>query len=181
MAHARRAHRFALRFPESQVAHWAQRYPTSAAEEELLSGPVARARARGHLEKPEFLAIARWKTPRSQQRCASNDPGYVEEVTRLALGKTTSPRLAIESLTLLSGVLWPTASVILHFCHRDLYPILDVRALWSVRCPVPAHEYDHRLWEEYTAFIRGLCARVKQEVRTVDRALWQYSREHQHA
>jgi hypothetical protein len=32
-------------------------------------------------------------------------------------------------VTLLNGVRWPTASAILHFCHADPYPVLDVRAL----------------------------------------------------
>ena len=37
----------------------------------------------------------------------------------------------------LSGVRWPTASVLLHFGHRDRYPILDYRALEALGVPSP--------------------------------------------
>jgi hypothetical protein len=127
---------FRLRFREDQIQHWAARYEYPG-EQELIEGPVAASRARGHLTRADFLAVARWKSPRSRSRCARNDPHFVEEVTRLALEPSTSDRLRIESLTLLTGVAWPTASVILHFCHREVYPILDFRALWSLRCAVP--------------------------------------------
>ncbi|MDP3772849.1 MAG: hypothetical protein Q8Q85_01125 [Gemmatimonadales bacterium] len=168
---------FRLRFPEGEIEHWAARYQY-AGERELIAGPVAAARQRGYLRMPEFLEIARWKTPRSRSRCAKNDPSFVEEVTRLALQPNTSPRLRIESLTLLSGVEWPTASVILHFCHREPYPIVDFRALWSLSCAVPAR-YDYPFWVAYTEFARGLCRRVDLDSRTLDRALWQYSKERQ--
>ena len=168
---------FRLRFPENQIPHWAARYEY-AVEAELLAGPVASARARGFVLKPEFLQIARWKSPRSSSRCAKNEPGFVEELTRLALAPATSPRLRIECLTLLSGVNWPTASVILHFCHREVYPILDFRALWSLKCAVPS-TYGYQFWADYVAFARGLCDKVGHDIRTVDRALWQYSKERQ--
>jgi hypothetical protein len=168
---------FTLRFPEKTIRYWADRYEY-AGEAELIAGPVTSARARGYLSKPEFLAIARWKTPRSASRCAQNEPNFVEEVTRLSLAAGSSPRLRIECLNLLSGVKWPTASVILHFCHQEVYPIVDFRALWSLRCDVPS-SYDYSFWERYVAFARGLCAKVGLDIRTVDRALWHYSKEHQ--
>ena len=168
---------FKLRFPEKQIKYWADRYQYPG-EKELIAGPVTSSRARGYLTKSEFLEIARWKTPRSQTRCSRNDPDFVKEVTRLALAPSTSDRLRIESLTLLSGIEWPTASVILHFCHRETYPILDFRALWSLRCPVPT-QYRYPLWSSYTNFTRDLCTRRDITSRMLDRALWQYSKEHQ--
>lgn len=80
------------------------------------------------------LAIAEWKTARSRSHCRKNDDGYVKEVTRAALS-SNNERFKIEVLRLLDGVEWPTASVILHFCDRGRYPILDVRALWSLGSP----------------------------------------------
>lgn len=103
---------------------------------------------------------------------------YIREVTTLALNPSTSPRLAIESLTLLRGVHWPTASVILHFCHQDKYPILDFRALWTLSCEVPA-QYDFPFWNSYTSYTRELAGRIGCEMRDLDRALWQYSKDHQ--
>lgn len=81
-------------------------------------------------------------------------------------------------LLLLTGVSWPTASVILHFCARDRYPILDFRALWSLGfLRVPAFTFS--FWWEYTCFIRGINDRMGLSMRTIDRALWQYSKERQ--
>lgn len=168
---------FRLRFPENKIHNWAARYNYDG-EAELIAGPVAAARRRGYLRKTEFLEIARWKTPRSKTRCARNEAAYVEEVTRLALEPGTSPRLSIESLRMLTGVEFPTASVILHFCHVKPHPILDFRALWSLSCDVPS-SYDYPFWAAYVDFTRSLCGRLGCDSRTLDRALWQYSKKNQ--
>jgi hypothetical protein len=103
--------------------------------------------------------------------------GLIAAVTGTALS-TDNERLRIEVLTLLSGVNWPTASVILHFCAREPYPILDVRALWSLSMPA-ALPYDYPLWAEYTKVSRQLAARAGVSLRELDRALWLYSKENQ--
>jgi hypothetical protein len=119
-----------LRFPESQIEHWADHY-SDPNESEIEKQIAPKARAQGYLTRDEFLAICRWKTPRSKRLCARNRESFVEEVTRIALS-TRDEELKIRILLLLSGVGWPTASVILHFCDRARYPILDYRALWSL-------------------------------------------------
>jgi hypothetical protein len=121
--------------------------------------------------------FSHWKSPRTQPRCRANSADFIRDVTHCALN-TPSERLRIEVLTLLSGVSWPTASVILHFFHRDRYPILDFRALWSLHCEVPK-QYDFRFWQEFTEFCRGLAEQTGASMRTLDRALWQYSKEKQ--
>jgi hypothetical protein len=101
----------------------------------------------------------------------------VRAVTAAALA-TPSERLRIEVLTLLCGVKWPTASVILHFCSTDRYPILDFRALWSLNVNVPK-AYGFDLWWEYTQFCRRMADEAHVSMRTLDRALWQFSKENQ--
>jgi hypothetical protein len=81
-------------------------------------------------------------------------------------------------LTLLDGVSWSTASVILHLFHRDPYPIHDFRALWSVSLAVPA-QYSFGVWWPYVEFCRNLAASASADMRTLDKALWQYSKENQ--
>jgi hypothetical protein len=168
--------RFRLRMPDDELVRLASRYtyPDDATIEERVA-PAARAR--GYLMRDEFLELCRWKTPRSQPRCAENPDDFVQEVTRVALG-TTNEELKIRVLLLLAGVSWPTASVILHFCDRGRYPVLDVRALWSVgfRRP-PAYTFPR--WWQYTCFVRGIGDRTGLPMRTIDRALWQYSKERQ--
>jgi len=107
----------------------------------------------------------------------ANSDEFVKEITGFALS-AKDERARIETLTTLSGVAWPTASVILHFFHRDDYPILDYRALWSVGYDA-APIYSFEFWWKYVDYTRKLAERSGLDIRTVDRALWQYSREKQ--
>ena len=169
---------FWLRFPENEIAKWAALYDYPG-EEELTSGPVAVARERGYFDLDAFLAIGEWKSARPRKRRTSNSAEYVHEVTRLALAPSTSPQLAIEVLTLLAGVDWATASVILHFCHADPYPILDYRALWSAGQDDVPDRYDFAYWAAYTDFTRDITRRNTVSMRILDKALWKYSDLHQ--
>ena len=167
---------FRLRFPESDIARWAVRY-SYASDQHIEKEIAPAARERGYLNRGEFLDICRWKTPRIKSRCATNREEFIQEVTRIALS-TQDEELKIRILLLLSGVQWPVASVLLHFCDRGRYPIIDFRALWSlgINSPPP---YDFVFWKEYCFFIRSLADRTNNDMRTVDRALWQYSKENQ--
>jgi hypothetical protein len=166
--------RFRLRFSPRRIERLAVENPDPEVAETRLFGRLRGART---LPKKDLVALARWKTPRSQRRVASNAEGFVRAVTRAAL-TTPDERLRIEVLTLLAGVDWPTASVILHFCHRDPYPVLDIRALWSLGIEKPPR-YDFAFWWEYTCTCRRLAARASCSMRTLDRALWQYSKQNQ--
>ena len=168
---------FALRFPQKDILYWSERYP--AADDRLMEGVIAPiVRERGYYTKREFLTVCSWKTPRSKPRVESNPESYIQEVTRVALS-TPEERLRIEVLTLLSGVSWPTASVLLHFGYDNLYPILDVRALWSLCVDSSRVTYDFAFWQQYTRFCQKLAAEAAVSMRALDRALWQYSDEHQ--
>lgn len=167
---------FRLQFPAREIRYWASRY-SYPGEDHIVEEVAPRARDRGWLVKDELTAIGTWKSPRIRSRCASNDDGFVEEVTRTSLS-ARSEKLRIEVLTLLFGVEWPTASVILHFCHEDAYPILDYRALWSLGCRQP-NRYTFPFWERYVEACRRLASEHDVDMRTLDRALWQYSKEKQ--
>jgi hypothetical protein len=98
----------------------------------------------------------------------------------VALSAATSERLQIEVLRLLKGVEWPVASVLLHWGHRDQYPVLDFRALWSLgieRNEIPPYDFD--FWWDYVRYCRKVSDRTRICMRILDRALWQYSKEHQ--
>jgi len=167
---------FTLRFKPSAINHWAARNTDQtykAFEQEIAPN----ARSRGYLTQAEFLSLCEWKSPRSRQRCRANTPGLVEEATRFAF-QSTHERLRIGSLLSLDGVSWPTASVLLHFCSGDPYPILDFRALWSLRTPQPS-AYNFDFWWRYVQCCRELAERNRVSMRTLDLALWQYSKERQ--
>lgn len=165
---------FRLRVSKSEIESWAKRYEYG--DEQVVS-LVSAVRKRGYLTKPEFLAVCHWKSPRTQPRCALNSSKFIRDVTQCALS-TNSEQLRIEVLTLLNGVSWPTASVILHFFHREPYPIIDFRAVWSVHGNVPS-QYHFEYWWKYTRFCRDVAQQAHVSLRTLDRALWQYSKENQ--
>ena len=167
---------FVLHFSSIQILTWAARYQYPG--EELIALEIApRIKEQGFLTAVDLTILCEWKSPRIRSRCAANDPDFVEVVSHTALS-TPNERLRIESLTLLSGVGWPVASVILHWCHHDPYPILDFRALWSVGIETPP-AYNFDFWWQYTQFCRRLAQQNDVSMRTLDRALWQYSKENQ--
>ena len=175
---------YALEFDHEKIGDLAQRYTAGQPQKEReaeaqitdVLGPAARKR--GWFTKAEFLNLCEWKSPRTKSLCARNEEGYIIEVTKLAL-KTESERLRIEVLTLLDGVGWPTASVLLHFGYHDQYPILDFRALWSLNIPQPKVEYRFSFWWEYVTTCQELAKKLDVAMRELDRALWQYSLESQ--
>ena len=120
--------KFKLEFKESEITQWANQYEYKSKVEIF---PLAKSiKQQGYLTLEQLKEICEWKTPRSRKKVKDNSEEYVRTITSFSLS-ANDERSRIESLTLLDGVRWPTASVILHFCHRDPYPILDFRALDS--------------------------------------------------
>ncbi len=165
-----------MRFQNDEINRIASRYQYQETETDLMALKL-KVNQRGHLTKDELIAVAHWKAPRSSGHSQKNSDDYVEEITRFAFS-TNCERARIESLTILDGVSWPTASVILHLFHQDLYPILDFRAIWSLTLEVPT-QYSFDFWWSYVLFCRTIAAKAKVDMRTLDRALWQYSKENQ--
>jgi hypothetical protein len=168
---------FSLKFDHAEIPYWAGRYSVEE-DHEIETSIVPQVHLRGYFTHPEFLTTCHWKTPRSKRLVESNPEGFIKEVTRTALS-TPDERLRIEVLTLLKGVSWPTASVILHFGYLNQYPVLDFRTLWSLGIEYPPIVYDFDFWRKYTLFCRQCANDNKITLRTLDRALWQFSKENQ--
>lgn len=165
---------FKLRFPASEARYWAERYAYTVNDGALRNALRPVVLRRGYLTKPEFLQICKWKTQRTQSLCAGNDEFTVRTVTQAAFAARDEP-LKMSLLRTVKGVDWPTASTLLHFCDRRPYPILDYRALWSLGQRAPTH-YTMEFWLNYLTFTRRLARRLHIDIRTLDRALWQYSK-----
>ncbi|WP_115868410.1 hypothetical protein [Marinoscillum furvescens] len=171
---------FKLKFQTTEIDYFASKYSYRISDQEVI-GNAKHIKNRGYLTKNELQIIGEWKTPRSKSRIASNSEDFIKEVTQIAFS-TTSEQLRIEILNLLTGVSWPTASVLLHFYHTDRYPILDFRALFSLSCEhIKSNDYRFAFWEKYTAFTRSLADKANVDMRTLDKALWQYSNEQQNS
>jgi len=164
-----------LIFPESQIEQVARRYDSAADMEIVAIKPEVQRL--GYLDKQQLMQVARWKAPRSAGYAERNDGSYVREITSWAF-KAENERSRIEVLTVLDGVGWPLASAILHLFHESRYPILDFRALECVGLKVPS-QYSFSFWWPYVLFCREVARRNRVDMRTLDRALWQYSKEQQ--
>jgi hypothetical protein len=109
-----------LKFHVDEIESVAGRYQYLISETDLIA-LKEKVVQRGHLTKNELALVAYWKSPRSSKHARKNSEDFVFEITRFVFG-TDCERARIESLTLLDGVSWPTASVILHLFHKDPYP-----------------------------------------------------------
>lgn len=163
-----------LQFPSNEIPTFALRYSYEQDEHVIKLGEAARNS--GYFTRPAFLAVCAWKTERSKSRVARNSTEDVEEATRMALA-TKSESLRIQIPQALYGVSWATASVLLHLAHHDRYPILDYRALESLGVTGTTN-YTLTFWLAYVDTCRRLADQSKVDMRTLDRALWQWSKEH---
>ena len=167
---------FELRFNRNEIRDWAERY--NMRYDLLVEGQIVpRVRERQYYTRQEFLSLCQWKAPRPRRKVEDNSEEFVCQVTQTAL-RVSNERLRIMVLTLLSGVNWPTASVLLHFGHQEPYPIIDHRSLWALNTPVPK-KFQFEFWWDYVEFCRELSSEVGVSIRTLNRALWQYSKENQ--
>jgi hypothetical protein len=165
---------FVLQFPMSEVPDLAARYAYEDDEAVIAMGEAACVR--GYYSRDEFVAVCRWKTPRSASRVALNSVESIERATGAALAESSSERARIEALRSLHGVEWPTASVLLHLSYPERYPILDKRALHALGVRAPS-AYSFRFWWAYVTACRQLAEQAGVDGRTLDQALWQWSKE----
>jgi thermostable 8-oxoguanine DNA glycosylase len=168
--------KFKLLVPKNKLQKYYSmyEYDLEELENEVQNEIVPVVKNRGYCTKSEFLKICKWKTRRTQSRCNKNDESFIKEVTRIAFS-AKNEKIRIEILTLLEGVNYPTASVFLHFCHQDPYPILDFRALWSLNINNKVN-YDFKFWIHYTQYCRDLAVKHNLTMRELDKALWYYSK-----
>jgi hypothetical protein len=164
---------------KTEIKDYSQRYayPKADLEKFIINEITPLVKQNGYVDYESFLTVCGWKTERSKTTCQRNDKAFVEEITFIALGAKTE-RTRIETLTLLDGVSWPTASVFLHFFHEDKYPIIDYRALETLGEEKPS-VYSFKFWWKYVECCRKLADKTGFDMRTIDKALWQYSVENE--
>jgi hypothetical protein len=164
---------FELQFPPSEIDALAGRFPHY--DESRLLAVGAAAKQRGYYTRAEFIEVCAGKTVRSRSRVSSNAEATVIETTARALA-TQDEAVRMGALLELEGVGVPTASTLLYCMFPSDYPILDVRALESLGVK-PRSQYPLSFWLDYLSACRDLAERHAVTLRTLDKALWQYSKE----
>lgn len=161
-------------FHVERIYEYALKYGDTTPDNEAIEAGE-NARRAGFLTKEQFLKIAKWKSRRPSQHYERNSEYMIRDTTRLALS-TLCEELRLRSLTLLHGVSERTASVILHHCHLDPYPIMDARAIWSLGID---DEPDWTsIWPEYVRACRAVAKENNLTMRLLDRALWGFAKMH---
>jgi hypothetical protein len=169
---------FELQFPATEIEHWASRRDAITNDALLMDEVIPRVKERGFFDKNDFLILAMWAVPREKVQYESNEDDLIQTVTRIALN-TQSEQRRIEESQSLKGVQYLVASVILHLAHDEPYPIINGHALASLGVEQSRKNRNFSFWWKYTKFCRNLAEENGVDMRTLDRALWQYSKENQ--
>jgi hypothetical protein len=163
---------FVLQFDPSEILKLATRYGPEQDEEAFRAGSSIAA---GNYSRENLNVIVCWKSPRRAALIDDNTDAEIAKALRFAADIRTSEKLAVEILDGLHGVGVPVASAILTVIHPTKYTVIDFRALESLG----VSKWDGSV-NYYLSYLRA-CSElaIKHDVslRTLDRALWQWSRE----
>ena len=166
-----------LCFDPSEIQHYADLYDKDY--DTPMEQLVPKVKEQGYLTADDLLALSDWKNPsgRNTHNIEKNDPIAVEELTHDSFNATNEYD-RIKCLLRLKGVSLAVGSAILHwfYPHGDLYPIWDFRARESVG--FNKHDYPNwrERWYAYVNFCQITAQDNGVDMRTLDRALWRYSK-----
>ncbi len=179
---------FQLQPAESELQQLADEYWQTSGEKdrelEKAAFEAGEAIRNGDYTLANLEAIVRWKSERLVQYLIGNSNEKIRRVLAVAASPETSTELAVRALLELHGVDLPVASAILAAIFPEQYTVLDFRALEAL-----GHaRHDVHFYEEYLAFCKRLAESniVKPQdelpaptpLRTIDRALWEWSRKY---
>src|SRR5229473_2069712 len=121
---------------------------------------LAHVKAAGRFTRGEFLAMCRWKSPRSRLHYERSGPATIRRVSAAALA-ARDERARIAHLVELPGVSVATASAILTLIDPARYGVLDIRCwqlLFSIRSVAGnrrGRAFTLAQWEQYLTRLRG--------------------------
>ena len=165
-----------MKLPDNfNIAYYAARYSDDDTPIERI---VTEVKKRGYLTKSDVLAVSEWNAyQRIQYLIKENSDNYIEQITRAALHPDTPKYDRINGLRRMQGVDWAMASAILHWFHEDPYPIWAKNVLETViQFEKSQYKNDFERWQAYVSFCRNVAAQKGVDIRTLDRALWQFSK-----
>jgi hypothetical protein len=165
---------FVLQFDASEIAGLAARYGPEQDDEAFKAGSNI---VGGNYDRENLKVIVRWKSPRKIAFIDDNTEIEIARALRFASDPRTSEKSAVGILDKLHGVGVPIASAILTTMFPEKYTIIDFRALESlgvIKAPTDSIHY----YLSYLETCRELARKHKVSMRTLDRALWQWSKQH---
>ena len=149
---------------------FASRYAVHEDEPALEAGRRIKA---GDCSRVHLQTIYKWKAnDRGKSRLDRNSDAQIEDALWLAV-LAKEPRSGVAVLMGLYGVNTPVASAIATVIYPSRYTIIDFRALQALGSSDPDRSIPFYL--EYLRFCTGLADEWGMSLRSLDRALWQWS------
>jgi hypothetical protein len=163
---------FKLAFDQSLIPKLAARYSYQEDVDALQAG---KGISKGRCTRANLKIIFEWKTNgRGRSRLTKNTDKEISDALKLVTTAKTD-RAAIAVLTGLNGVQVPVASAILTAIDPKRFTIIDFRALQALNQKNVLVNINYYL--EYLIYCRKLARDSKVTLRTLDQALWQWSKE----
>src|ERR1700739_7021 len=163
---------FVLQFPPTEIDALAERYSYAQDNDVLDAGSRI---ALGDFSRANLRTIVKWKSPRPAALIEENTESDIAVALQFASAQTTPEAMAVAVLTALRGVGIPMVSAILTAINPERYTVLDFRALESLG--IKNWPDSFAFYVTYLETCRELAARHGKSLRTLDRALWQWSKE----
>jgi hypothetical protein len=142
-----------------------------------LIARLAHVKGRGRFTRREFLAMCRWKSPRSRLHYERSGPAVIRRASTAALA-TRDELERLDLLIALPGVSVATASAILTLIEPERYGVLDIRCwqlLFSIRS-VSANRrgraFTPAQWVQYLTRLRGHARALGVSARTIEYTLF---------
>ena len=160
------------------------RLPTDADPAQELIDRLIHIKQQAYFNKPEFLRMCSWKSPRPRHLYLSNSSAEVRRIS-IRVFAAESEKEKIELLTSLKGVGIPTASAILTLTDPHAYGVIDIR-VWQLlyqfgavttRPSGTGFSFDN--WIEFLEILRYWAQKFNRSARDVERALFEHHKENQ--
>ncbi|MGA3032914.1 MAG: hypothetical protein ABSD70_06500 [Terracidiphilus sp.] len=179
---------FQLQPSEMELQELAEQYWQKAGEKEheleTAAFEAGEAIRNGDYSLANLEAIVRWKSERAVHYLIGNSNEKIRRSLSVAASPESTTEAAVKALLELHGVDITLASAIMAAIFPDRYTVLDYRSLEAL-----GHaRHDVHFYEEYLAFCKRLAESniVKPQselpgptpLRTLDRALWEWSQSH---
>jgi hypothetical protein len=179
---------FQLQPAEAELQDLAEQYWQTSGEKEheleKAAFEAGDAIRNGDYSLANLEAIVRWKSERAVQVLICNSNEKIRRALALAAAPESTTETAVNALTELHGIDIVLASAVLAAIFPERYTVLDFRTLEAL-----GHaRHDIRFYEEYLAFCKRLAESnivtpqselpAPTPLRTIDRALWEWSRSH---
>jgi len=179
---------FQLQPAEAELQDLAEQYWQTSGEKEheleKAAFEAGDAIRNGDYSLANLEAIVRWKSERAVQVLIGNSNETIRRALALAASPESTTETAVNALTELHGIDIVLASAVLAAIFPERYTVLDFRTLEAL-----GHaRHNVRFYEEYLAFCKRLAESnivtpqselpAPTPLRTIDRALWEWSRSH---